>query len=265
MRRRAGARSTLSTLAAARGATSSRAKVSKPEEIPMSLTIRETASIDSGYAYGGVADAIGGVATLVLTICGLAGINPPLMAVIATIVFGAALLIHSASLRARYAQAMSDPSKEGMPSNEGLAGDGGGAFTGIFLAGAAGAVLGVLALLGVDSGVLAPAAVIAFGAALLLAAASARRMHALSRMAAKAGGRSASEAMAGEMACGSANLQALGGLTAIVLGMLAVLGNNSNDLLFDLIALLTLAVTIILTGSTFNAAMLGTARSWTRL
>lgn len=146
-----------------------------------------------------------------------------------------------------------------------MAGDGGGAFTGIFLAGAAGAVLGVLALLGVDSGVLAPAAVIAFGAALLLAAASARRMHALSRMAAKTGNRSAREAMAGELACGSANLQALGGLTAIVLGMLAVLGNNSNDLLFDLIALLTLAVTIILTGSTFNAAMLGTARSWTRL
>jgi hypothetical protein len=225
----------------------------------MSLTIRETASIDSGYAYGGAADAIGGVATLVLTICGLAGVHPPLMAVIATIVFGAALLIHSASLRARYAQAIIEPGKEAM------AGDGGGAFTGIFLAGAAGAVLGVLALLGVDSGVLAPTAAIAYGAALLLAAASARRMHALSRMTAAAGKRSASEAMAGELACGSANMQALGGLTAIVLGILAVLGNNSNDLLFDLIALLTLAVTIILTGSTFNAAMMGTARSWTRL
>jgi hypothetical protein len=71
--------------------------------------------------------------------------------------------------------------------------------------------------------------------------------------------------IAGEMVCGSTNIQALGGLAAMVLGVLAVLGVNANDLLFDLIALLTLAVTLILTGSTFKSAMLGTARSWTHL
>ncbi|MBY6241824.1 hypothetical protein [Methylosinus sp. Sm6] len=217
----------------------------------MSLTLREAASIDTGYAYGGAADAIGGVATLVLAICGLAGINPPLMAVIATIVFGAALLIHSASLRAHYSQASLPTGR-----TEGFSGDGGGAFSGIFLAGAAGVVLGVLALLGVESAVLAPAAAIAYGAALMLGAATTRRLRAL---------RHVMTGAAGDMAWGSANIQALGGLAAIVLGVLAVLGNNVNDLLLDLIALLTLAVAIILTGSTFNAAMMGAARSWTRL
>lgn len=223
----------------------------------MSLTVRETASLDSAYAYGGAADAIGGIATVILAICGLAGINPPFMAVIATIVFGAGALIHSASLRAHYHQAMLEPGEEA------VAGDGGGGFAGLFVVGAAGVVLGVLALLGVEAGVLSPTATIAYGGALVLGGGAARRLQALRH--ANADELTAEAMVSGEMACGAANIQALGGLTAMVLGILAVLDNNPNDLIFNLAALLTLGMTLILTGSTFNAAMLGTARNWTKL
>lgn len=225
----------------------------------MSLTVRETASLDSAYAYGGAADAIGGIATVILAICGLAGTNPPFMAVIATIVFGAGLLIHSASLRAHYSQALLAPGEEA------FSGDGGGGFAGLFVVGAAGVVLGVLALLGVEAGVLSPAATITYGGALVLGGGAARRLQALRHATATADELTSETMIAGEMACGAANIQALGGLAAMVLGILAVLDNTPNDLVFNLAALLTLGVTLILTGTTFNAAMVGSARNWTRL
>ena len=53
----------------------------------MSIT-RDIASHDNAVAYGGLIDAIGGVATIVLVICGLVGISPAMMIAIATIVFG---------------------------------------------------------------------------------------------------------------------------------------------------------------------------------
>ncbi|MGH8141293.1 MAG: hypothetical protein ACREU2_02050, partial [Steroidobacteraceae bacterium] len=49
-------------------------------------------------AYGGVIDAIGGIAAAVIAIVGLTGFHPELMAGIATIVFGAALLIEGGTL-----------------------------------------------------------------------------------------------------------------------------------------------------------------------
>jgi hypothetical protein len=223
----------------------------------MSLTFREGASLHHASAYGGSADAIGGVSTIVLVICGLAGVNPPFMAVIATIVFGAGLLIHDASLRARYSRAMSAPGED-------ISGDGGGSFAALFLVGAAGIVLGVLALLGVEAGVLAPVAVIAYGAALLLGGGEARRLAALRHLSAQPGEPGGAR-LAREMACGAANIQALGGLAAMVLGILALIDNNPHDLVFNLAALLTLGVTLVLTGSTFAEAMLGSTRSWSRL
>jgi hypothetical protein len=224
----------------------------------MSLTLREGASLESAAAFGGSADAIGGIATVILAICGLAGVNSPFLAVIATVVFGAGLLIHAASLRARYSQSI------GLPGED-VAGDGGGGFAGLFLIGAAGLLRGVLALLGVDPGVLNPIATIAYGAALLLGGGAARHMLALRHATARPEELTRKTMLAGEMACGAANLQTMGGLAAMVLGILAVLDRTPNDLVFNLVALLILGVTLILTGSTFNAAMLGSARNWTKL
>jgi hypothetical protein len=224
----------------------------------MSLTLREGASLENAAAYGGSADAIGGLATIILAICGLAGVNSPFMAVIATVVFGAGLLIHAASLRARYSQSMQLPGEDAL-------GDGGGGFVALFLIGAAGVVLGVMALLGVEPAVLTPVATIAYGGALLLGGGAARRLLALRHATARPEELNRGAMLSGEMACGAANLQGMGGLAAMVLGILAVIDRTPNDLVFNLAALLTLGVTLILTGSTFNSAMLNSARSWSRL
>jgi hypothetical protein len=64
--------------------------------------------------------------------------------------------------------------------------------------------------------------------------------------------------LAGEMASGSASVQVVAGLAAIVLGILAVAGTSSTAV--TLAALLVLGVTIILTGSTLSGLVLGLMR-----
>ena len=63
------------------------------------------------------------------------------------------------------------------------------------------------------------------------------------------------------MASGSASLQALAGLAAVVLGILAVAG-ATNDLTLNLIALLALGSTIVLTGGSLSATVLSLMRPW---
>jgi len=67
------------------------------------------------------------------------------------------------------------------------------------------------------------------------------------------------EILASEMASRSAGVQALAGLGAIVLGILAVAG-ATGDLTLNLVALLGLGATIILTGSSLSATVLGLMR-----
>lgn len=66
---------------------------------------------------------------------------------------------------------------------------------------------------------------------------------------------SGAEFLAGEMASGSAVLQCLAGLAAIVLGILAVTGTNASVL--TLVGLLVLGATVLLTGSTLSGAVMG--------
>jgi len=69
------------------------------------------------------------------------------------------------------------------------------------------------------------------------------------------------EILASDMAAGSAGIQALAGLAAIVLGILAVAGTQA-DLTLNLIALLTLGATVVLTGGSLSATVLGLMRPW---
>jgi hypothetical protein len=68
------------------------------------------------------------------------------------------------------------------------------------------------------------------------------------------------EMLASEMASGSAGIQALAGLAAIVLGILALAGNTA-DLTLNLVALLALGATLVLTGSTLSATVLNVMRT----
>lgn len=229
----------------------------------MSMMSREAVYRESA-AYGGLIDAVGGVTTIVLAVVGLAGVNAPLMVAIATIVFGIALLIQGGTMASEYAQILFPPGGKIQTGQFG-----GGSLSVVFLAGAAGIVLGVLALLGIGAAVLAPIATIAFGTALVLSSDAVWRLYVLSRGPGQGEGQPQSEGrpqfiggeiLASEMAAGSAGIQALAGLAVIVLGVLAVAG-ATNAVTLNLVALLALGSTIVLTGGSLTATVLSFMRS----
>ena len=228
----------------------------------MSIT-RDIASHDNAVAYGGLIDAIGGVATIVLVICGLVGIAPPMMVAIATIVFGVALLIQGGAMLSEYTQVVF-PGGVRTASVEQM---GGNSLALVFLVGAGGIVLGVLSLLGISCG--SPDAGRRDRLWHRSVAEQQRRMAPLcaaTRLRPDGGRRVGqsqhvgAEMLASEMASGSAGIQALAGLAAIVLGILALAGNTA-DLTLNLVALLALGSTIVLTGSTLSATVLSFMRT----
>jgi hypothetical protein len=214
---------------------------------------RTAAFIEETAAYGGFADAVGGIVTIVLAILGLAAVAPETMVPIATIVFGVALLIQGGTLLSEYARLIFPAGAPGSSVGQ----FGGGSLAAVFLAGVGGIVLGILALLGINPTVLTSAAIISFGAALMLSSNSVWNLHHIRRESLSAqehSPASGSELLANEMAVGSAGMQALAGLAAIVLGILALAGNNA--VILALVALLGLGGTLILTGSTLSATVL---------
>jgi len=177
-----------------------------------------------------------------------------MLAAIATIVFGAALLIQGGTMLTEYTKlifplGVADPSEDIV---------GGGGISALFLVGATGIVLGVLALVNVVPQILTSAAIIVFGGGLLLSSNSVWHLyrakhawHQLEVTQSLSGG----EILAGEMASGSAAIQCLAGIAAIILGILAVTGANPSVL--TLVALLVLGATVLLTGSTLSGAIMG--------
>jgi hypothetical protein len=207
-------------------------------------------TLQEAATYGGLVDAIGGIATIVLAIVALSGIRDMTLASIATIVFGVALLIQGGTMLTEYTR-IGFPAGT-MVRNEEI-GSGGG-LSALFLVGAAGIVLGVLALIGIYSQILIGAAVIAFGAGLLLSSNSVWQLYRSKHRAMLPA--SGGEVFASEMAAGSGLMQCLAGLAAIVLGILSVVGTaNPTDL--ALVGLLVLGATVLLTGSTLTATVMG--------
>lgn len=215
---------------------------------------------ETAAAFGGALDAFGGIATAALAIVALAGWNPELLADVATIVFGAALLIQGGTLLSEYSQVFS-PAAALQTASDAFAGDG---LAAMFPVGIAGIVLGILALLGIASYTLTAIAVIAFGAALMLSAQSVRKLYRLQAAARQTsfGAVTAREYLAGETAAGSAGLQFLAGVAAVVLGIIAVAitGVGRNEVL-TLVALLVVGVTNIISGSALSGLVLSFMRS----
>ena len=97
----------------------------------MSMSFREATTQENAAVYGGLVDAVGGIATIVLAVVGLAGVNPPLFAAIATIVFGVALLIQGGTMLSEYAQIIFPPDAKSSTVEH----FGGGSLSAVFLVG----------------------------------------------------------------------------------------------------------------------------------
>ena len=222
----------------------------------MSSTYTEaTSGPGAATAYGGLADAIGGIATIVLAIVALGGVRPEIVLPIAVIVFGATLLIQGGTMLSEYAS-ISSPVGATSASSEQF---GVGGLSNLFLVGVAGIVLGILALVGIATGPLAAISVIAFGTALLLSSNAVRHLSMLQTSRSGAPRAGNGEILASELASGSASVQMLAGLAAMVLGVLAVAGINPNML--TPAALIVLGGTIIVTGSALAGLVIGFMRS----
>jgi len=205
--------------------------------------------------YGGFADALGGIATIVLAIVGLPGVHPQLLISIATIVFGVALLIEGGTMLTEYVR-VAFPSGAHIEAVDPLSGN---SLSAVFLVGAAGIILGVLAVLGIHAETLTSIAIIAFGTALVLSSNAVWHLHMLKHaavLAAQTESMRGSEAIASQMASGSAGMQALTGLAGGVLGILALVGTGIDSTVLILVALLALGGALLLTGGALTGTMM---------
>jgi hypothetical protein len=217
----------------------------------MSTFYSSTTASGEAATYGGFVDALGGIAAIVLAIIGLSGVHPEVLVSIATIVFGAALLIQGGTMLSEFATDMTPEGSSAMS---------GGGLSALFLVGVAGIVLGVLALLGVNAAMLTSAAVIAFGGALAISSSAVWQLLTSRAVAMQFQSRAPMvRVIASEVAAGSAVVQAMGGLAVIVLGILAVSGIFTVPL--TLIGILVAGASILLTGGTLSGTMVGFMRS----
>ena len=210
------------------------------------MSVTQTTASAATETSGLFAEAVGGIATVVLTIIALSGTSTGFLLATATIVFGAALLIEGTSIVSDFAGVLS--------SAAGAVGFqmGTGGLAAVFLAGITGIILGILALLGTHAFVLISVAVIVYGSALILSSSAMMNLHMFKA-------RLVGEFMTGTAVSSSAGAQALAGIAAIVLGILAVSGLHTETL--ALVALLVLGAAILATGNGVNNAMISVFRS----
>lgn len=222
----------------------------------MSITVGDLA-FAARARQGGLSNDVGGVATVILAILGLINFYAPIMAVIATILFGVTLLIQGNGMMSGYAR-FSVP----LGANSPIKGFNVSSRSALVLFGAGGIALGVLSLLDFNAALLTPIASIVFGSALVLSSVSVWRLNAVRRASAK-GEESSGDILANQMLFDSAGIQIFGGFAAVVLGVLAVSGAR-NDLTFNLVALLILGSALVLKGGSLNAILLSFMHSTSR-
>jgi len=199
-------------------------------------------------AGGSAIESIGGVATAVLAIIGLStgGMTSFYCWTIATIVAGAALIVHGLGMAGRLNDMMSSFSQDN--SEEMELGTG---VTVEVLGGIAGVALGVLALIGIQSGTLVSAAVIVFGVCLLLSSGAVSDMNEirLSRSSVA----SSTRRMTRKATVGAAAIQALAGIAVAILGIVAICGIRID--LTMMTGLLVTGCALLVSGGAVSAQM----------
>ncbi len=129
--------------------------------VATSMQASETETKSKTIAGSSIMEAFGALATIALAIVGLAGTWPAILAAVATIVVGAAILMEGGAWGMRRFQMASNRQRTEIQLSQ-------GSVDADFLGGLSAVVLGILSLLGVASTVLLAVAVIAVGATVLL-------------------------------------------------------------------------------------------------
>lgn len=207
----------------------------------------------------GAIQAFGGLAVIVLAILGLSGLAPAMLASIAGIVIGAALLAEGGTIAEELSVLASGPVHDA-----GSGAEAGSGMTVEFLAGGAVVVLGILALIGLSQPILVPALIIVTGTALILTTGTMRRLDEVKMEV--SGTTGDAQRIVRGAASGTAGAQLLAGLAAIVLGILALVsspaggaagraaGNAAADgstwIILTLVALLVLGTALAINRAT---------------
>jgi hypothetical protein len=201
-------------------------------------------------AGGSVTEAVCGAAAVVLAIIALSGALPGDLASIATIVLGVALIAHGSAIGARFRELTRETAAYEWDTRTEL----GGGMGAELIGGITAIVLGVLALIGLAPAALVSIAVIVLGGALLLGSAATIDLATLGAPGthehAAQLARRASEAASGT--------QALAGLGAVVLGILALVG--VSPFVLSLVALLALGAAAIVSGAAVSSRMVSVLR-----
>jgi hypothetical protein len=200
---------------------------------------------------GSITEAAGGIAVVVLSIIGLARADNGFLMAIAAIVLGVAILAQGGTVAAEFSKLLSSiGAATPGPATTGTAtmGAGGVEFGGMtmeFLAGGAAIVLGVLALIGIHTDILVAAAVITAGGALILSAGSLQRMSDVQMQA--AGLPELTRKLSQAAFSSTSGAQALAGIAAVVLGILALSAVSAGAL--TLVGLLVLGAAVAVSGA----------------
>jgi hypothetical protein len=199
------------------------------------------------------AEAAGAAGAIALAIIGLIGALPVAMMAIGTIVLGAAILLDSGAIRARYRNLLNEVSAaEGRDVGAEIdQGSSAGS-----LAGMAGIALGILALLGVHPVLLCAVALIVLGAALIFASAAKSRFGLLST--ARYGFADTTRRVIDESVGISVGGESFAAIAAVILGVLALLGIRPMTLV--LVGILALGAGLLLGGSAVGTRALGKRR-----
>lgn len=216
---------------------------------------RRRSEFSAGESAMGTISATG---VVVLAVLGLIGVLPSILAAIATIGLGAALLFEGSSVAMKYSSFLASLQEEGHAKQVEV----GGGMSAEFLGGVAGVTLGILALLSVSPLVLLPVAVITVGAALLLSAGTTARIG--TTMASEAGISPSAEHFARQMTEAASGGQLLIGLGGVALGILALAAGPATASTLILVGLLALGASSLLSGSTLAGRAIKAVRhqSW---
>ncbi|HEX5445635.1 MAG TPA: hypothetical protein VFW87_17540 [Pirellulales bacterium] len=188
------------------------------------------------------AEAVCGLAAIVVAIVGLANPEWTILTPIATILASAALVFAGATACSRcMASSAPLPSTTEREMEAGMSAE--------ILGGIAGVVLGILAILGLAANLLVSIAIIVFGASLLLGSMATVSFRS---MATAEGGAGTHYGVS--MARGS---HVLFGLATIILGIVALVGEAQYGPILNLVGLLVVGAGVLMTATAFARRLMG--------